>query len=333
MYNENYNKNMKKKIFDFRSDTVTIPTPEMLQEMIKAEVGDDVRNEDPTVHKLQNLVASLCNKESALFVCSGMMSNQIAIRTHITQNHHQNIIPQMLICDSRCHIFKYEMGGVAFHSGCQIYPIEINEPEGYITAEMIEKRINKINNLHNPITTIICLENTLNGNIFPIEEIKKIKELSQKYEIKMHLDGARLWNACIATGISMNEYTQYFDSISVCLSKGLGAPIGSVLVGSKSFIQTAIEYRKLFGGGWRQAGNLAAAGIYAINHHWKKMKEDHENAQLLYEGLVKLGFKVQNPQTNMLFPNSKPLNLSFNTIIEKINQMNEKEEEKNFFRR
>jgi len=318
--------NQNKKIYDFRSDTVTIPTPEMRKVIAEAEVGDDVKNEDPTVHKLQDKVAQLCGKESALFVCSGVMSNQLAIRTHITNNYNKEVVLQAVIADSRAHVFKYELGGISFHTGCQVYPIKLPNASDFITASILESYIWTENDLHTPITGIICLENTLNGRVFPIEEIKKIREFADKHKIKMHLDGARLWNACIATGYSLKDYCQYFDSVSLCLSKGLGAPIGSILVGDKSFIERSKQYRKLFGGGWRQAGILAAACIYAIDNHWQKMKVDHENAKILRSGLVKLGFEADEPQTNMVYANSKKLNITFEHIIEEIEKRNTKEE-------
>jgi len=165
-----------------------------------------------------------------------------------------------------------------------------------LTAPLIESYLHLSNDLHTPVTSLICLENTLGGRVFPIEEIKKIRQLANQHDIKLHLDGARLWNACAASGHSMSEYAQYFDSISLCLSKGLGAPVGSVLVGDQSFINKAKQYRKLFGGGWRQAGVLAAAGIYAIDHNWPKMTVDHENTKILHQGLVKLGFESEEPQ-------------------------------------
>jgi len=244
------------------------------------------------------------------------MSNQLAIRTHITNGYKREVIAQQVIADIRSHVFKYEYGGIAFHSGAQVYPIKLPNAGDFITSSIVESSLFLGNDLHTPITSLICLENTLNGRIFPLEEIKKIKEIADRHQIGMHLDGARLWNASIATGISLHDYSQYFDSISLCLSKGLGAPIGSILVGDKAFITRARQYRKLFGGGWRQAGNLAAAGIYAIDNHWQNMKLDHENAKLLYTGLLELGFESDEPQTNMVYINSKKLGLTIDTIVE-----------------
>jgi len=296
--------------------------------MISAPVGDDVKEEDPTVKILQEKVARLCGKEDALFVCSGVMSNQIALRTLVTQNFYRQTISQCVLIDARSHIYKYELGGLAFHSGVQAKAIQSLENGQFITADIIEKNLNFANDYHNPVTTIISLENTQNGSVYPIEEIKKIRALADRHDIKMHLDGARLWNACAATDIDMATYAQYFDSISLCLSKGLGSPIGSVLVGSKEFILKARQYRKLFGGGMRQVGNIAACGIYAIEHNWPTMKTDHENTKILYQGLIKLGFEATVPETNMIFVNTSKLNMTIEDIIAQINEINKGEEDR-----
>eukprot|EP01118_Nematostelium_gracile_P007294 TRINITY_DN2361_c0_g1_i1.p1 TRINITY_DN2361_c0_g1~~TRINITY_DN2361_c0_g1_i1.p1 ORF type:complete len:395 (+),score=97.57 TRINITY_DN2361_c0_g1_i1:94-1185(+) len=319
---------MGKKKYDFRSDTVTVPTEPMLKAMMEAEVGDDVKNEDPTVHKLQEKVAQLCGKEAALFVCSGNLSNQLAIRTHITNGFKRETVVQSVVSDYRSHVFKYELGGIAFHSNVQVYPIRPASEGEFITAEVLKGYINQANDLHTPVTTLVCLENTQNGRVFPIEEIKKIREMTNALDIRLHLDGARLWNASIATGISFEEYCKYFDSISLCLSKGMGAPIGSVLVGDKAFIEKARQYRKLFGGGWRQAGNLAAAGMYAIDHHWQKLKTDHENAKTLWKGMIELGFEGDEPQTNMVWLSCKKLNTNWETLIQEMHKKQKDDEDK-----
>jgi len=308
------------RIYDFRSDTVTIPTFEMLEYMTQCKVGDDVKNEDPTVHKLQTTISNLCKKDSALFVCTGVMSNQLAFRTHVTfLSTQKEVVVQQVLCDFRSHVFQHELGGSSFHSQKSVLPINpLHYGKEYLTAEIIEEHLFEGNDLHTPNTTIISLENTLGGQILPIEEIKKIRELSNRKQIKMHLDGARLWNASVATGISLHEYAQYFDSVSLCLSKGLGAPIGSILVGNKEFIEKARQYRKLFGGGWRQAGILAGAALYAIENNWKRMKEDHENTLLLYQGLISLGFEAQIPHTNILFVDSRKLGIKWEEILKLI---------------
>jgi len=295
---------MAEVLYDFRSDTVTLPTEEMKRAMLVAPLGDDVFQDDPTVRKLEEKVAALCGKEDALFCASGTMTNQLGLRI--------NLGPlQEVIGDAKSHVFVNENGGIHYHSQAAIRPIEHNGT--YLTAELIEKHIRVDNHrCHNPTTRIISLENTLLGNIMPLEEVARIHQLAKKYNLIMHLDGARLWNATVATGHSLADYCQYFDTISLCLSKGLGAPVGSVLVASKREIAQAKHFRKLFGGGWRQAGILAAAGIYAIDHHWKRMSEDHANAKLLMAGLKKLGFLEKRPvETNLVWVDSSPLGIEF----------------------
>jgi threonine aldolase len=243
-------------VMDFRSDTVTKPTSDMLQAMLTAEVGDDVYNDDPSVHQLEKRVAKLCGKEAGLFVCSGVMSNQLALRCHLSPM-------QEVICDHRSHIYRSEQGGISFHSQCSVMPIIPQDGKTHITAKQVEQKICTSVDYHTPITRVISLENTLHGTVMPIEEIRAISTLAKKHKLIMHLDGARIWNASIATGISLEEYCSHFDSISLCMSKGMGAPIGSVLVGDSEFIGLARRYRKLLGGGWRQAGILAAAANYS----------------------------------------------------------------------
>lgn len=319
-----------RKVYDFRSDTVTVPTEEMLQAMIHAEVGDDVKIEDPTVKALQEKVAKLCGKEDALFVPSGVMSNQLAIRTHVTMNHWRETIAQSIILDKRSHVFKYELGGLSFHSRIQAIPLLPADDDNFLDSQLIKKNIFQVNDFHTPVTTIISLENTLNGKIFPLEEIQKIREVALEHKMVMHLDGARLWNASIESGISLAEYGKYFESISLCLSKGLGAPVGSVLVGTKEFIAKARQYRKLFGGGMRQAGVLAMCGIYAIDNHWGLMKKDHENAKILHKGLIELGFEAKVPQTNMVWANSTKLGVRFEDITQKLNDLQKTTQENEF---
>ncbi|PRP80351.1 hypothetical protein PROFUN_11920 [Planoprotostelium fungivorum] len=316
----------QKKVFDFRSDTVTRPTPEMLASIFQAEFGDEVRGEDPTVKLLQDKVAEMTGKEAALYVCSGNMSNQLAIRTHVTNNYSKEVALQEIIYRQVSHpdvhelmdhqVYVYELGGIAFFSQSQVKPLNPNHfNEKHLTADIIEKNLNTKNDLHHPLSTIISLENTLNGSIFPHEELQKIRGVADKYGLVMHLDGARLWNASAATGLSLKELTQHFDSVSLCLSKGLGAPVGSVLVGSRKFIERAKQYRKLFGGGWRQAGVVAACGLWSIENVFPKMNDDHTNALLLHEGLLKLGFEAVKPDTNMIFIDSTKLGHSFESIL------------------
>lgn len=284
-------------MIDLRSDTVTLPTPAMRQAMSEAMVGDDVFGEDPAINLLQDKVAGLLGKEAGLFVVSGTMANQISINTHTVPGNE-------IILEKGSHIFNYEAGGPAFLSGVQLNPI--TGKLGVIRAEEIEPLI-RPQNVHSPQTRLIWIENTHNragGTIFPIEEIKLIRELADKHNLEMHLDGARLWNAHVATGISLKTYAQYFDSISVCFSKGLGAPVGSMILGTTDFIRKAHRIRKIFGGGMRQAGIIAAGAMYAVDHHIFRLAEDHANARLFAEVISKLpGVQVdlESVQTNMIF--------------------------------
>jgi threonine aldolase len=255
------------------SDTVTTPTKGMLAAMMSAKVGDDVFKEDATVNALEEKTAALFGMEAALFFPSGTMANQTAIKVH-TQPGEQ------LICDHYAHIFNYEGGGVSFNSGVSCKLIEGHR--GMITAKQVTAAINPPDFYHSPLTTLVSLENTTNkggGAIWDFQEMKAIKEVCTAHGLKFHLDGARLWNALAVTGEDPKLYGHLFDSISVCLSKGLGCPVGSVLLGSKDFIAKALRVRKVFGGGMRQAGFLAAAGIYALDHHRERLKEDHKKAK------------------------------------------------------
>lgn len=283
-------------MIDLRSDTVTKPSKEMREAMASAEVGDDVYGEDPTVNKLQEKIAELLGKEAALFVPSGTMGNQLCIKSH-TQPWDE------VICDKDAHIYNYESGSIAGLSHVQVMPV--NGKNGIFTADQVEEVI-RPEAYYLPKTKLVCIENTHNrggGSIFPIDEIKRIKNVVDKYGLKFHLDGARLWNASIATGISMKEYSSYFDSVSVCLSKGLGAPVGSVIAGSKEFIKIAHRYRKAWGGGMRQAGILAAAGLFAIEHNFKRLAEDHRRAKYFAKEISKISRIKIDPdsvQTNII---------------------------------
>lgn len=290
-------------IIDLRSDTLTKPTPAMRQAMANAPVGDDVFGEDPTVNKLQNKIADMCGKEAALFVPSGTMSNQIAINAH-TQPGDE------VICDYNCHIFNYEGGGPALLSGVQIHPLL--GKRGIITSEQIKAAI-RPDDHHFAQTKLIELENTHNrggGSIFPLDEIHRIRHVADEHHLVMHLDGARLWNAHVATGISFRDWCAPFESISLCFSKGLGAPIGSILVGSKEFINRAHRYRKIYGGGMRQVGILAAAALYALDHHIDRLVEDHKRARRLGIVLSELGATVdfEATQTNIVIADFVSLN-------------------------
>ena len=287
---------MVQQAIDLRSDTVTRPSPGMRAAMTKAEVGDDVFSEDPSVNLLQKKVAEMLGKEAALFVPSGTMGNQICIKVH-TQPGDEVIV------EKGCHVLNYETGAIAFLSSVQANTIDGSR--GVMTVEQM-KRVVRPKAYYMPRTALICLENTHNragGTIYPIDLIKEIHTFARNEHIKLHLDGARLWNACIETGISPGDYAAYFDSVSVCLSKGLGAPVGSVIAGSQGFIDEARHYRKIFGGGMRQAGILAAAGMYALENNIARLKEDHTKARMLAEELSKVrGFSIdmESVQTNIV---------------------------------
>lgn len=270
-------------MIDLRSDTVTKPTREMLEAMFAAEVGDDVFDEDPTIKKLEEKSAALFGKEAALYCPSGTMTNQIAIRI-LTQSQ------QEVICDRLAHLYYYEAGGIAFNSGCSVRLL--NGDRGRLNAKDIEENINP-DNIHHPVTAVVTLENTSNkggGSYYSLQAIKEIKEVCDRHRLKLHLDGARIFNALEETKDSPAETGKYFDTISVCLSKGLGAPVGSVLLSTKENIRKAKRVRKVFGGGMRQAGFLAAAGIYALDNNIARLKEDHRRAKIIGEEIKKLPF-------------------------------------------
>lgn len=276
-------------LIDLRSDTLTQPTPGMKEAMFAAPIGDDVFGEDPTVNALEEKISKLFGMEAALYCPSGTMTNQIAIRLHTR-------IQTEVICHKYSHIYLYEGGGIMANSLASVKLLDGNL--GKITAARIAESINP-DDVHAPETTLVSLENTMNkggGSIYTLDEIKPIHSLCQQKGIKLHLDGARFFNALVETGESPADWGAHFDTISICLSKGLGCPIGSVLLGSKADIKQARKVRKVFGGGMRQAGFLAAAGIYALDHHIERLKEDHLRARTLGEMLAKL------PLVSEVFP-------------------------------
>lgn len=282
-------------MIDFRSDTVTRPTPGMLDAMFSATVGDDVFSEDPTVNQLEKFSAALFGKEAALFCPSGTMTNQIAIKCH-TQPGDE------VICDHLSHVYQYEGGGIAFNSGCSVRLLQGHY--GRITAQQVASAINP-DDVHKPVTTLVSLENTANrggGSCYQFSDIQAIKEVCSKNNLKLHLDGARLFNALVAKNETCQQYGEVFDTISICLSKGLGAPVGSVLIGSGDFIKKARRFRKVFGGGMRQAGFLAAAGLYALEHQVARLKEDHAHAQILAHALKEKDFvgEILPVETNII---------------------------------
>lgn len=292
-------------MIDLRSDTVTRPSQEMRRAMYEAEVGDDVFKEDPTVNKLEEYASELLGKEAALFVTSGVMGNQICL--NVLTNPGDEVI-----CERDAHIFNYESGSPAKLSGIQLLPIE--GKNGVFTAEQVEPLIRPTSAYYMPRTKVIEVENTHNrasGAIWPIEKIIGLKQLAKKYNLFYHLDGARIWNASVETGISVKEYASHFDTISCCLSKGLGAPVGSIIAGTKEFIQEAYRIRKSWGGGMRQAGILAAAGLYALKHNIDRLKEDHQKAKYLAQRIAvnpNLEIDPDSVQTNIIL--FKPLKLT-----------------------
>jgi threonine aldolase len=283
-------------MIDFRSDTVTKPTPAMLDAMFNAEVGDDVFSEDPTINELQRFAADLFGKEDALFCASGTQTNQIAINVHVQPGGE-------IICHEESHIYKYEGGGIAKNSGASVRLLQGDR--GRLKLDAIKKWINNPDDVHFPLTQLVSLEDTANrggGAIYDFEEIKKIKRFCIENNFPLHLDGARLMNALVETNIDPKIYAAEFDSISLCLSKGLGAPVGSVLVGSKEFIKKSRRVRKVFGGGMRQAGIIAAGGLYALKNNVNRLREDHAHARQLEQELIGLEWvdSVIPVQTNIV---------------------------------
>lgn len=299
-------------MIDLRSDTVTKPSQAMRNVMANAEVGDDVYKEDPTTNRLQRYCAELFGKEDALFVPSGVMGNQLCLNA-LTQPSDE------VICDKNAHIFQFESGSPAVLSGLSMNLLD--GTNGVITPEQVESAIRPASAYYMPRTKVIEVENTHNvagGIVHPIENIKSLRTLADKYNLKMHLDGARLWNASVATGISVAEYSSYFDTVSVCLSKGLGAPVGSIILGEKDVIEEAFRVRKSWGGGMRQIGILSAAGLFAIENNFERLSDDHEHAKLLGEHLSQLdGVEVDLSliQTNILM--FKPLKISVEEVVAK----------------
>ncbi len=269
---------MPDKVLDFRSDTVTRPTPAMRAAMAAAEVGDDVFDEDPSVHALQRRIAELLGKEAAVLVPSGSMSNQIGVRIHCQPGDE-------IICDSGCHIYNYEQGAYAQLS--QLTTRTVDGPGGVMQLAQLTGLI-RGDNEHLVRTRLVCLENTHNrgaGRIQPIDVVESICNWAHANRLATHLDGARLFNSVVASGIAADRWARHFDTVSVCFSKGLGAPVGSALVGPKELMQKARRVRKLFGGGMRQAGVLAAAALYALDHHIDRLANDHANAQRLADAV------------------------------------------------
>lgn len=280
-------------VVDLRSDTVTRPTPAMREAIARAEVGDDVFGDDPTVNALQARVAALAGKEAALFMPSGTASNLCALLSHCGRGDEA-------IVGSHAHSYRYEAGGGSVLGGLQFQPVA-TQPDGTMRLDEVAAAI-KPDDAHFARTRLLCLENTWNGNVLPLGWIDEATALARRHGLAVHLDGARLWNAAVASGQSVARLTRDADSVSLCFSKGLGTPAGSVLVGSRDFIARAHRARKLTGGGMRQVGLLAAAALHALDHHVDRLADDHALAKRLADGLAALpGFTVVPPQTNIVF--------------------------------
>lgn len=303
-------------IVDLRSDTVTKPTPAMLEAMIAAKVGDDVFEEDETVLQIEKKAAAMFGKEAALFCPSGTMANQISIKCHVKP-------ADEVICDISAHVYNYEGGGIAFHSGASVRLIHGNR--GVFSAQDVINAIQP-DNIHYPVSKLVCIENTCNrggGRCWELQEMQQIKDVCDKHCLKLHLDGARIFNAIIHKGYAESEVGGLFDTVSICLSKGLGAPVGSVILGDNETIKNAKRYRKLFGGGMRQAGYLAAAGIYALDNHIERLKEDHIRAKHLEESLNKMSYvaEVFPVETNIVVFRLKP-EMEVNDFLQKLAEKN-----------
>lgn len=304
-------------MIDLRSDTVTKPTEAMLHAMLNAQVGDDVFGEDPTVNELENYAANLFGKEAALYCSSGTQTNQIAINVHVSPGGE-------VICHKESHVYKYEGGGIARNSGASVRLIDGNR--GRISVEEVKNWINPEHDVHFPLTQLVSIEDTANrggGAIYDFKEIKKLRQFCDQQNIPLHLDGARVFNALVENNIDFHAYASQFDSISICLSKGLGAPVGSLLLGSKEFIRKAHRVRKVFGGGMRQAGIIAAGGLYALRNNIDRLNIDHHHAKQLEQTLISCHWveSVIPVETNIVVPILKDQSKR-DLIIEKLKAKN-----------
>ncbi|TQK75198.1 L-threonine aldolase [Brevibacillus sp. AG162] len=298
---------------DLRSDTITKPTEEMLRAMAEAEVGDDVYREDPTVNRLEAIAAEILGKEAALFVTSGTQGNQVAVLTHCVNGDE-------VIAEADSHIFYYEGGAMSALAGVQTRTL-VGE-RGALRAEGVERAI-RGNNIHFPRTKLICLENTHNragGAVISVAQMKSVYDIAQKYSIPVHLDGARLFNAAVAQGVAVSELSAFADTVQICLSKGLSAPVGSILAGDRAFIEEARWWRKKLGGGLRQAGYLAAPGIIALTQMTERLAEDHERAQQLAKGLRQLSLQVEQVETNIVLVNTDSIGQTAVAFLERLEE-------------
>ena len=301
-------------MIDLRSDTITIPTPEMREVMQEASVGDDVFGDDPSINNLEGRVAEILGKEASVYMPSGTMTNQVAIRTHTEPGDE-------VLLEQSAHVYFNEAGATAALSGviCRLIPGD----RGVYGAEDIEAAIRPVND-HYPRTKLVCVENTSNrggGKVWPLEKLAEVKKTAHENGLKTHLDGARIWNAAAAMNIPESEIAKHFDSLSVCFSKGLGAPVGSALAGSNDFIMEARRFRKQFGGGMRQAGIIAAGALYALENNRERLTVDHDNAKMLAKGLAEINGIDINPddvETNIINFRVKEMNI--HALIEKLNK-------------
>ncbi len=290
------------KTIDLRSDTVTVPTPEMLDAMMAAEVGDDVYREDPTANRLEAIAAEMLGKEAAVFVPTGTMANLLSIRTH-TQPGDE------IIMDAGSHPYQYEAGGYAAVAGVSVR--FVSGERGIIRPDQISPQV-RPDNVHFPRSRLVIIENTHNrggGSVYPLETVRAIRRVCSEHSLRLHMDGARLFNACVATGADPADYGRLVDSVSICLSKGLGCPVGSLVAGEAEFIARARRFRKMLGGGMRQIGHLCAAGIYALENNVERLAEDHANARRLADGIrgiEGLRLKYDPPETNMVYFEALP---------------------------
>jgi threonine aldolase len=293
--------NRVEKNLDFRSDTVTKPSPEMREAAYKAEVGDDVYGDDPSINELERVTAEIFDKEASLFVTSGTMGNAVAILAHTHRGDE-------IILEERSHIYVNEVGGLAVMG--QLMSRTVQGVKGHMNPDDIAKAV-RADNIHYPPTSLLCVENTHNsagGIALTVDQMKSYWDVAKAHDLNVHLDGARVFNAAVALGVDVKEIAQYTDTIQLCLSKGLAAPVGSMVVGSQDVIDKARKYRKMLGGGMRQAGIIAAPGLIAITKMVDRLADDHATAKLLAEGLTKIGIKVVNEvQTNMVYVDFSPV--------------------------
>uniref|UniRef100_A0A0G4GDP0 Aromatic amino acid beta-eliminating lyase/threonine aldolase domain-containing protein n=1 Tax=Chromera velia CCMP2878 TaxID=1169474 RepID=A0A0G4GDP0_9ALVE len=301
-------------IADFRSDTVTQPSEGMWAAMYEAPLGDDVLGDDETTFALERKVAEMCGKEAALWFPTGTMSNQVAIAVHVHQKKPGVINPEIILSKA-AHMFVHECGGIAFHSRATVLPLEGEGESPFFSAKKMEENAHTEFEIHHTQTVGVCVENAMNGMVWPYERLKEVSETARRLGIFVHMDGARLWNAAVFQNRPLSDYGALSDTISLCLSKGLGCPAGSIVVGSEKVIKQCRAFRKLFGGGMRQTGMFAASALYAMEHNWgESMKRTHEDAKWFGSELEKLGFSARCTDTNQVWVKSGTTGCSWNVL-------------------